>query len=626
MSWATAMNYIFGHSQVNPEPSSAAQLRDETKLPKIQRGAYDSVQNFYVLNSFFLNDGKEWVLNSPKGPFRALGENKIHEIAAGSAPELVVGRLNNALITLNRSLYQDVQDWIPKDEPFPKLPAFAYANFTRLSDCKGESLLVKGVRECLDHPEKLSKIGELLDLGIKINKPVRLMVNIDFYNIPPLTAAWLMISTDERRVGHVIQVANYLLEKGADINQVVDGDGNNILGSLGLDFDGSELFKWYLNNKGFVNFQNNKGQTFLHQLAKETLWTESGILEIANALIKAGADLKIADKEGHRVIHIICKQAQLLVNNHWTAPGEGFLKCILQHAPDERYHIDGHGHSCVYLCSAAGNIPLLKIILDQWDEKKGFPDAPRMLLKSVCEANAVAGYSVEKQHEVLESISLPIIKLLLPYLGSDQKEIRESFTLLEEGTTPLHELARTSPWLPEALVQADIIKKEDLEVIDGRGITVTMIVDFTKDFCALYDACFALDEKAIGAFLHKFEIPAGLPVSGDFLLGALLQGLAQQYDSEKPMPIEQQTCLLSKLLNFGIDPNCVLSDGSTPLVYVAKKCDLFCIYPLLNYGASPVFHDNACFDIIQGYIDQDPDNKEEYQIVLDTLSGAVQSF
>lgn len=351
------------------------------------------------------------------------------------------------------------------------------------------------------------------------------------------------------------------MKKGADINQVVDKDGNNILGYLGANCNEGQLLSWYVDNKGDINFQNSRGETVFHQAFKNKNEWEYGwmgpkqISQVCGLLIEAGINLSLAAKDGNHAIHTLCKWSE----NEGLHPLE-LLAMILQAAPEERYALDGEEHSCAYICSAAGKMPLLKMILNEWDASKGSPGTPGKLIESICKAAASAGYSTKEQRKTLEEISMLAIELFLPYFGNDAEQRRQAFLCEEQGKTPLHALARSSPWLPEALVKAAIIKEEDLVILDSQGVSVVVLAAQTQLFCELHDACYSLnEEKMIDLLYNQFHTPENLPVSGDLILEAFLQGLAQKTHSEQKVPPEQQTRLLSKLLEFGLDPNCILS-------------------------------------------------------------------
>lgn len=601
--------------------NSPLETSSTVKHPKVQRGPFDRIQNLTTIRTFFEDDnGKKWILNAEKGPFRGLGEKRINEIVAGSRPDIIVGRLNNALEAQNSILYRTIEDWIPQDGPFPKLPNYSYANFTRLSDDNGQPLMVKALKECLDHPEKLSKIGQLIDLGVKINKPIRLTIEAEVLALPPLTAAWkLTTEKNTHRTDQIHQVADYLLEKGANINQTVDTCGNNILGFLGLHFNDAQLLSWYLNHQGEVNFQNNSGQTFFHLLANDDTdpWTNEFTLEIAKKLIHAGIDLSVADTDGNHPIHVLC--------NCNEGGNQDLLKLLLQTAPKERYVLDAKGHSCAYLCCAGGNTSLLKIIMGDWDRSIASPGTPDELIESVCKFAPVFGYSPDQQHRILEERSMPAIHSFLPYLGDNEEQRRQAFIHEEKGTTQLHALARVSPWLPETLVKDSIIKEDDLQIKDSDGISVADLVTTIKAYCDFYHACYVLDKTQMFALLEQYQTPDKLPVSKNLLLDAFLLGVFDAFQAGKKVSVEVQMSMLSKLLEFGLDPNYVLSDdGNTPMTFILRYFpDLNCIYTLLDYGIDSSEQTNEAISVLQDMIQNSSNDKERYQLLLNAVMGAV---
>jgi len=607
----------------NPVSNTALTLQQTNSFnpPKLTKGPFGRPNELAILANLFKEGGqaKDWVLNAENGPFRALGQERITAITSESPLEEVVGRLTDALTRLNFSLYTTIQTWIPKPEPFPLLPPYSYANFTKLADYKGEALIVKLLKECLNDPKNIDKIKDLLALGIDINKPIFVPISIYTFNYPPLTILWRETQENGNWYDTVIPVADSLLNHNAQLEQKVDNNGNNIVGTLGLGFCSRKLLTWYLSHKGDVNFQNNNDESFFHLLAKSAQYPmdNSTAKKLALQLIEAGIKLDLKDKKGNSAIHLLC-----------TPYGyEDLLNILLEKAPDQRYVLNGEGKSTAYLCASCGNIKMLSTLMFNWDPEKT-PGTPSELIESIETVCSLSGYSTSKQVEALNHTIVPTINQLYNYLGKDSKEIRQAFIREEEGSTPLHSLARLSPWLPETLVSRGIIKSEDLEIKDRRGMTVADYLLATKRFCTFYDACYSQDEENMKALIAEFKTPDKLPVDAKILLEALLRGfydLNNNYtNAVKP---ERQCSLLTLLLDFGIDVNCHLSDGNTPLFFAINNCATSLAYPLLGAGATPLMYNRngSIFDLIDSITSNIPgaSAKQEYKFIGKALMGVI---
>src|SRR5262249_7241626 len=134
-------------------------------------------------------------------------------------------------------------------------------------DRYGSTLMSRALNECLDDINKLGEIDKLVEMGVDLNKFYNNNISITTYRLPALPSAWAKVSENLTREKTIVQVADHLIQKGADINQILDDSGNTIF-CYGISFFSSLrlLLDWYLKNEGNINFQNNAGNTALHLL------------------------------------------------------------------------------------------------------------------------------------------------------------------------------------------------------------------------------------------------------------------------------------------------------------------------------------------------------------------------
>lgn len=601
------------------QPTATSQ-DDSLTPPKIVRGPYGRVQDVATL-ILYRNQSPQaadWVYSPEKGPFRALGD-RIATIIAENKPTDPVYRLNEALYSLNLEIFNKISNWLEKGGTFPALPPYHYANFSKLGNESGSPLMSRALNACLDDISKLGDIDQLLALGVNINKPFidNESLSLNTYRIPPLTAAWLKLTSNLNREETIVAVADHLLAKGADLNQIVDDAGNNVVSFILPHCPPLKtLFNWYLKHNGDINFQNKAGNTYLHLLLKGGPGSNEGLkwfMDLPNV------DFSLANADGEHPIHFLIKFqcAGCYPEN------EALLKFLLEKAPQERFAKDGHGHSLLYFCTALGDLLSLQTILQAWDDHPA--DAPLDLVNAMIGLFSQGShYSVADQQTKLEATFFPIMNLLLPYLGKDAHERRHVFIQKEQKATPLHYIAKECPWLIDSMLKANIIEAEDLDIQDQSGVSVKALATQMTNNYELIDACYSLKKDKVLHLISQMERPDVLDSSFNILLHAVLAGLN---NSDSRPSDEECQAILNTVVQLGIDLNDYNRNGETPLFTAIRYCGLSYAYTLLNCGADPS-KPNADGTTIQdliNYLKQDPgagaSQKESYRFLEEAIKG-----
>lgn len=565
-------------------------------------GPFMRVQNAAHLLKFSQESAANntWTFSN-QGPFKVLGKEKIDEITKNTTSNLdKITKLNEAIFCYCRDWYEKIRAEMkkPASSPVQSFPL----NPTTLFDSQKKTLLQHCFLKILENKADFSAIDRLIELGVDLNSSVNFNLDLRNFDAPPIFYLWSM--REKANLEKIKLLINYLIEKGANINQTFGPCLDNMMGFQIKSDRSSSFFSLFQQYKGDINHQNTDRNSLLHMALYGPGWIPISQIEVATILVKAGIDVTLTNKNGDHAIHLLCHYG----NNGGDAQNS-LLKAILDIAPKEVNTRDGQNRNPLEWSIRTGKIDFVEIIKLHPVEIQEDPDDAKKYLNVFIEFVAeqcrlydwstdVRSFTEEFIRKSITGTCLPLLNSILPFVGKTKEGLRDILIAYDKNkSTLLHSLAGSCPWILSYLQEQQYIKAEDLKLQDAQGVTVEQLGEKTICSFKLMISCYSLDKKTAFEMLQKdifldLQIQDGIT----FLHATLYSSLLTSNQYKNPDGWKTGFKIFSKLLEKKADPNLLNNTKTTPLLdaisYTTENGNGFML-ELLNYGADPGIKDNT---------------------------------
>lgn len=590
---------------INPfnQDESVHYLSSRTSF-EIDLGPYNRVQNVNELIKY-RNESKanhDWVYSPEEGPFRALGHDRITKILHEKSDRDPILRLNDATCKLAREIFSQLKSSLanPKSAP-PALPVCKkpVVDITTIYDSQGITAFSHCIKKILGGKADFSVIDRFLSFGGNLNSPIQIYYGGHLLKVPPLTYVLCSLSNCESSNKKILELADYLVKHGADINYTFGPNADNMMSILMQQFPSiSHMLRWYLENGGDINFKNKEGNTFLHLALFLPGWAPANDIERATKLVEAGSDVSLGNNQGEHPVHLLCRYGY---NNE---ANNTLLETILKIAPGELNVRDKALHSPLYWSIRTGKQLFINTIIKAKPDVPPFADAKNFLagFAAFIDENSrkiVYGtnnyiFTKEAIENKLNKNYMPLLNSLLPFVGTSPEGLRALLIACEGQTTLLHQFAGSCPWILDHFLKEKYILPEDLQLKNGEGISVEDLGNLTNNSFSMMIACFNLDLKSAQELIKKdFFLDFHLEDSGSFLHKVLIGSKELPNKSHNDWKIG--FTIFEMLLARGVNPNLQAKEGGTPLLWAIdiQKTEVNpYILGLIDYGADVDLADN----------------------------------
>lgn len=561
-------------------------------------GPYHGVQNLEKLIEY-RNGSKvnaDWVYSPKEGPFRVLGAERISKIVNEQSNVDAILRLNEAITNLFRSWYEQIRDCMKqKQNPLPMLPVEEknYVNLSSVYDAKGKTLLLNCFDLILNGKAELSAIDELVALGVDVNSEVSFSNDFQRVTSSPLAYLWACMNTDDDKVIKTIkQILARLISLGIDVNKTYGLSGDNFVTALrpAVVPPFIEMLPWFVANKGDIHFKDVHGNTLLQLFLYLPGLSPPTFTRPSAWLIENGVDVTAANNNGEHAIHLLCRYAYNEEKNN------ALLSAILTKAPQEVDVRDSEGHTPLYWSVRTGKLNFVESIISHWTKDKNSSDAVELLhafadfidldSRTLSWQGNSQVLSKEEIERKLEKNYMPLIQVLLPFIGETNGGLRKFLITPEEGSksTILAHMAKICPWIVDSLLAHNFILPEDLNLTNGQGETIAAIGKKTINSFLLLIACSNVDKKSVLELL-KDDVSLDIMTNDkQSLLKMTINGCISSQDDKWSTGIK----IFVELLKKGVNPNCADDKGDTPLHSAINTRSFYAnpfILELINFGA-----------------------------------------
>lgn len=573
---------------------------------KVELGPFNRVQNVKKLIEYrdASKVNKNWVYSPKEGPFRVLGEDRISKIVNEQSNLDPILRLNDAASQLFRQMYKSIRLHLKdQNNPPPQLPIRdkSVLDMSKFSDSEGETLLARSLEDIVFYgATDFSAIDRFISLGGDINLPFSFYWDFKHYEAPAFSYLWLLHRRDQSN--EIMKVIDYLITKGATVNQTFGSRADNVLSVMISTFSTpTSMVPWYLKNGGDINFTNADGNSFLHLALFMPGWTPPSDINIAEICIANNIDVSLVNKQGDHPIHLLC---HYYGNAHEEETAK-LLKTILEKAPNELHARDNENHTPLYWCIRTGKKCFIDTILAKTGEvevnTEGYIKDAKNYLNAFADfifddarqfdyVGDTQVFSKELIEKKINEVYMPLMKSMLPFVGQTPEGLRALLIANEGSTTLLHHLAKCCPWILDHLLTNGYILQIDLQLKNGQGDTVESIGNKTTNSFLLSVACYNLDKDAVKKLIDKdLSLDLCVGYRGQSFLHLAIQGCVNTKDDNDL--IDNWNIgfkIFKKLLVRKVDPNLGNNDGDTPLLSAINSKIEYAnpfILELLDYGA-----------------------------------------
>ncbi|CAB0029453.1 unnamed protein product, partial [Trichogramma brassicae] len=280
--------------------------------------------------------------------------------------------------------------------------------------------------------------------------------------------------------GKKYREAVFLLKNGANPN-VANADGSTALHVACKDKnDAHGSFRAIMKHSAEryrplrVDAQDGNGDTPLHLALK------NGLGEVAELLLRCGADPGLANKHGSTALHVVCQQEQVrsLLNMMFSCDQEpdhddGLMELIFKISDDKRRPVrvnvqDEAGNAPLHLALEHGNLDKIVLLLKRGADRNLANGEGSTPLHVICKSEVVR----DCEHE--EAVKLATALFETKSDGNRKQQVIRVNARDNSGRTPLQ-------WAVARIIPGVV------DIVLNRGADVTGFAFPTEDFVTFYD-------------------------------------------------------------------------------------------------------------------------------------------